>query len=822
MRVRPTVLIVDDEPFNVDYLEQELEDLGYDTSSAANGREALEAIETEPPDLVLLDIMMPILDGFAVLERLKASARTRDIPVIVISAATDLRSVARGIRLGAEDYLPKPFDPVLLEARLSSSLERKRLRDAELEYLGEVERLTAAAAAVQADNFDPASLGPVAARQDALGTLARVFERMAGEVHAREQRLRRQLEQLRQDLEERGQAAFETAAVYLPMDRRQALARGTPLAERVRGSALVADVSGSTALAEALGSELGPQRGAEELTRRLNRVFAALVDAVHHWGGSVLNLSGDAITCWFDGDAGSRAATCGLRMQAAVAALASADASPLAIKVAVAPGNARRLLVGDPDLQNLEVLAGRPLTLLAAGEQLANRGELLVHETALETAPGRLRASGWRSAGPEGARFALIEAIEPPEPPAGWPDLPDGFPSESQARPWLLPAVFERVRDGRGEFLSELRPATALFMRFWGIEFDSDDLETGDQAGPRLDAVTRWVQTVLERHGGSLLQLTVGDKGSYLYASFGVPVAHADGIARAVAAALELHAPPSRLGVHRVDIGLSHGPTRAGAYGGPGHRAYGALGDRTNLAARLMQAADGGILCDDAVRRGDDAVCRGDDAARRGDGIARYEPVESLSLKGKAEPVPAYRLIPAGAPAAAQALVDRLDPAERLTLKVASIIGPHFELTTLAGAHPHGADRDALVSQLESLARAGLVAPVAGPAGGSPAEFSFPDLQTREAAYGTMLFAQRRGLHRALAEWLERAHHGDLDRLASTLAHHWQQAEDPDRAAGYLERAAAHARAQGSFDEARAYLERSLAIAARGRDPGTR
>jgi serine phosphatase RsbU (regulator of sigma subunit) len=140
MHTRWKILIVDDEPFNVDFLEQELEDLGYDTASAEDGQEALAKVTAAAPDLVLLDIMMPIMDGFEVLTRLKADTATRNIPVIIISAMDGVESVVRGIEMGAEDYLPKPFDPVLLQARISSSLEKKRLRDQEQLYLKGLER----------------------------------------------------------------------------------------------------------------------------------------------------------------------------------------------------------------------------------------------------------------------------------------------------------------------------------------------------------------------------------------------------------------------------------------------------------------------------------------------------------------------------------------------------------------------------------------------------------------------------------------------------------------------------------------------------------
>ena len=134
------ILIVDDEPFNVDYLIQELEDLDYLTLSASNGQQALEMVATSSPDLVLLDIMMPVMDGFEVLSQMKANPHTQNIPVIIVSAMSDLLSVVKGIEQGAEDFLPKPFEPAILKARISACLERKRLRDLEQHYLKAMER----------------------------------------------------------------------------------------------------------------------------------------------------------------------------------------------------------------------------------------------------------------------------------------------------------------------------------------------------------------------------------------------------------------------------------------------------------------------------------------------------------------------------------------------------------------------------------------------------------------------------------------------------------------------------------------------------------
>ena len=129
------ILIVDDEPMNTDYLEQELEGADYETLTAANGQEALEKVRSEPPDLILLDIMMPVMDGFEALRQLQADPLTRSIPVIVISAASEVQSIVKGLELGAEDFLPKPFEPKILRARINSSLEKKRLHDLEQLYL---------------------------------------------------------------------------------------------------------------------------------------------------------------------------------------------------------------------------------------------------------------------------------------------------------------------------------------------------------------------------------------------------------------------------------------------------------------------------------------------------------------------------------------------------------------------------------------------------------------------------------------------------------------------------------------------------------------
>ncbi len=194
-------LVVDDNRVNRMLLGRALTELGVDPIEAENGLEALEILAESPVDVVLLDLLMPELDGYGTLERLRADESLRHIPVIVITAVDELDSVVRCIELGATDYLPKPFEPAILRARLSASLAGKRLRDLELEYLEQVGHVVDAASAVEAGEFDAVSLDSVAARDDALGGLARTFARMADEVRAREARLRAEVRELRIEID---------------------------------------------------------------------------------------------------------------------------------------------------------------------------------------------------------------------------------------------------------------------------------------------------------------------------------------------------------------------------------------------------------------------------------------------------------------------------------------------------------------------------------------------------------------------------------------------------------------------------------------------
>ena len=122
MSQKMKVLIVDDEELNVDYLEQRLEDLDYQIITASDGQKALDKIRSDHPDLILLDLMMPVLDGFAVLSEVKADPLLRETPVIIISADHDSKSIVRGIKQGADDYLTKPVNAELLVKKVKEFL----------------------------------------------------------------------------------------------------------------------------------------------------------------------------------------------------------------------------------------------------------------------------------------------------------------------------------------------------------------------------------------------------------------------------------------------------------------------------------------------------------------------------------------------------------------------------------------------------------------------------------------------------------------------------------------------------------------------------
>ena len=431
-------------------------------------------------------------------------------------------------------------------------------------------------------------------------------------------------------------AAPETAPpvdnpeAYIARDRRRALSAGMDLPNRVSGSALFADISGFTPLTEALATELGPQRGAEELTVNIGRVFHAVIAELDAYGGDVIYFAGDAITCWIDGDDGTLACAAALAMQEAIGRTGTiltpgGTEVRLAMKVAVAVGDARRFVVGDPEIQLIDVLAGRLMDDLAAAEHSAEKGDVILEQSAIVRLGDRVTLGEHREDHETGRQHAVLESLDVPAPRT--PVVEPAPLPEDLVRPWLLPPVYERIRTGRGEFLTELRPAIPVFLRFSGIDYDDDE----DAAG-KLDEFVRGAQKIMSGYGGNVLQLTLGDKGAYLYGVFGSPIAHEDDAARAAAAALELRDLEHTTAAREIQIGITRGTLRSGTYGHAMRRTFVCLGDEVNLSARLMSAAPRGqIYVSERIQVG------------AGDGFI-WERLPDMKVKGKVQPVAVFAL----------------------------------------------------------------------------------------------------------------------------------------------------------------------------------
>ena len=202
-----SILIIDDEEANRALLARRLIREGYCVLFAETGEAGLAIAGRERVDVILLDVLLPLMSGYQVLARLKSSETLRDVPVLILTAVGGTESVTRCLGLGADDYLAKPFDPAVLGARVRACLTKKRIRDFELAYLRGVARVTAAAAAVESGHFAPETLDDVAQRPDALGNLARLFQRMAIEVAARQRRLEEQVQRLSIAIDEKKKAA---------------------------------------------------------------------------------------------------------------------------------------------------------------------------------------------------------------------------------------------------------------------------------------------------------------------------------------------------------------------------------------------------------------------------------------------------------------------------------------------------------------------------------------------------------------------------------------------------------------------------------------
>ncbi len=430
---------------------------------------------------------------------------------------------------------------------------------------------------------------------------------------------------------------IERLLAYLPPDRAATVLGAGPLPESDSGAVLFSDISGFTPLTEAVVARYGPRQGGEEFTNRLNAVYDALITEVDRFAGNIVGFAGDAMVVWLPGDNGVRAVTMAIAMQKAMAqfanvALPGGVTVSLGMKVAVATGRVRRFPVGDPGIQSIDAIAGDVMERVSACEGAAARGEIAVDAVTARRLEDRLTVREWRAflPGRPPEDVAIVDALRNEAPACPRPPLALPPDAADRLRPWLLPEVGRRIASGQDVFLTELRPATALFARFNGIDFERDP-----GAPAKLDVYVRWLQRIVTRLEGVLVQLTIGEKGSYFYAAWGAPIAHDDDTMRACTAALEIVRPPPEIAtfIATTQIGITCGTMRTGAYGNRRRRTYGVLGDDTNLAARLMAKAGPGeiIISSHAARRQIEAF--------------EVLALPSVTVKGKKEPVPVFRLV---------------------------------------------------------------------------------------------------------------------------------------------------------------------------------
>jgi class 3 adenylate cyclase/tetratricopeptide (TPR) repeat protein len=396
-----------------------------------------------------------------------------------------------------------------------------------------------------------------------------------------------------------------------------------PGVERFSAAVLFADISGFTPLAERLARR-GPA-GAEALSTLLNAYFAKLTALIGEHGGEVLTFAGDGLLAvWPAAHNNQSLATvtcdagrCALAVQSALGGYQTHDGLRLLLRIGVGAGEVMALRVGGVGGRWQLLLSGAPVVQGGLAEQQAARGEVVLSPQAWELAhdgcTGERLAEG-------GVRLTTaMVAVERRAQARGTQQL-----SDDVVQAYVPDVVGARLAAGQAEWLAELRHITAVFVNL----LDVDPAAVGLLEPVQL--VMAAIQPILQRYEGSLKQVVVDDKGLTLIAVFGLPLlAHEDDPARATRAALEVQADLGGLGLGSA-IGLATGRAFCGAVGSDVHREYDVIGEVMNLAARLMQAAGGGILCDAATYQAAQARLR-------------FQALPTILVKGKADPVVVYR-----------------------------------------------------------------------------------------------------------------------------------------------------------------------------------
>jgi adenylate cyclase len=438
-----SILVVDDNEINRDLLSRYLERQGHTVRVADNGRQALEMIATGAFDLVLLDIMMPELNGYQVLQHLKHSETWRDLPVIMISALDEMDSAVRCIELGAEDYLPKPFNPVLLRARVQACLEKKRLRDLKV------------------------------AQQ-------------------------RKLHELNAALELRNRFIRETFGSYLSDEIVDAILEKGGLkigGEKRRATILMADLRGFTSLSERLP--------AEDVVAMLNIYLETMTEIIQKYQGTIDEFIGDAILVIFGApilrpDDPRRAVACAVEMQLAMASVNDRNRQAGYPEVALGIGiNTGEVVMGNIGSKKRikYAVVGRAVNLTARIESYTVGGQIFISESTLYECGDICRIDTAMKVMPKGVKKPLtihevggiggdFQLFLPPKKEITWIELKQGLPVQFIVVDWKHTGALghggaiTKMSTKMVEIHSEVLPSPLANLRI--SLYDPDDREIAD------------------------------------------------------------------------------------------------------------------------------------------------------------------------------------------------------------------------------------------------------------------------------------------------------------------------------------------------------
>lgn len=438
-----SILVVDDNEINRDLLSRYLERQGHTVQVADNGHQALEMIATGGFDLVLLDILMPELNGYQVLQHLKQSETWRDLPVIMISALDEMDSAVRCIELGAEDYLPKPFNPVLLRARVQACLEKKRLRDLKVAQQQKLLELNAA-------------------------------------------------------LELRNRFIRQTFGSYLSDEIVDVILKKGGLkieGEKRRATILLADLRGFTSLSERLP--------AEDVVAMLNIYLETMIKIIQKYQGTIDEFIGDGILVIFGApilrpDDPQRAVACAVEMQLAMASVNDRNRLAGYPEVALGIGiNTGEVVMGNIGSKKRikYAVVGHAVNLTARIESYTVGGQIFISESTLDECGDVCRIDTAMKVMPKGVKKPLtihevggiggdFQLFLPPKKEITWLELKQGLPVRFTVVDWKHTGelghggAITKIAHNMVEIHSEVLPSPLANLRI--SLYDPDDHEIAD------------------------------------------------------------------------------------------------------------------------------------------------------------------------------------------------------------------------------------------------------------------------------------------------------------------------------------------------------